>query len=100
MRLANLHARHSGRCHWCDGETPIDAPPAHPMRATRDHVIARAKDGGGARNVVLACQACNLARATMPGPPDPARRLAIVEKLTARCAAQQRDYERARRRVS
>jgi hypothetical protein len=87
MRLANLHDRHDGRCHWCGGETLIAAPPAHPMRATRDHVVARAKQGGGASNLVLACQTCNQARAARPGPPDPARRQVILDKLTARCAA-------------
>lgn len=99
MRLANLHVSHAGRCHWCAGDTLIAPPPAHPMRATRDHIVARAKRGGGASNLVLACQACNQARATRPGPPDPLRRQVIVEKLTARCAAQQLDYERKRRRM-
>ena len=98
MRLVNLHARHDGRCHWCGEATVIEAPAAHPMRATRDHVVARAKLGGGASNIVLACQACNLARATRPGPPDTVRRHLIAEKLAARSAAQQRDFERSQRR--
>jgi hypothetical protein len=98
MRLFNLHNRHDGLCHWCAGPTLIDAPPAHPMRATRDHVVARSKHGGGAANVVLACQACNLARASRPGPPDLLRRHGIVQKLLARCAAQQREFDQVQRR--
>jgi len=61
-------AGHAQPCHWC-GRTMIagfGVHPAHPLRATRDHVIPIAAYGGDdAGNIVWCCRACNAVKANM-----------------------------------
>lgn len=59
--LAELWHMHGGRCKYCGRTTDMDS--TGPNRATRDHVLPRAKGGKQSGNLVLACAGCNEAKA-------------------------------------
>ena len=63
-----LHG-HGRPCHWC-GRAMVaftDTFQAHPLRVTRDHVIPKARFGGGEDegNIVLCCFTCNHIKGSM-----------------------------------
>jgi len=68
-RMTALLRRDGDRCHYCGVKTFGDGEvgQAHPDRRTVEHLLA--KSGGGnnrLENLVIACFACNNARADTP----------------------------------
>ncbi len=60
-----LTAQQDLRCHWCHKQTYTDAPRAHPLKATVDHLIEvdTAPDLTLTQGLwVVACWTCNSSR--------------------------------------
>lgn len=64
--LTRLYDQQDGRCDYCCRKASLRAGSNDPLRATVDHVVAVAA-GGSDRlsNKVMACRACNTAKASM-----------------------------------
>lgn len=85
---ALVDALSDGLCHWCRLPFTEGRPP------TEDHVIPISAGGTRRDGVVLACQACNSARASTPF----AEYTAAVEVERALAELEGREYRRPRYR--
>lgn len=73
ISIAVLLANFRSRCAWCGAICETDLPDTHPRRATRDHIVPRARGGSTSKNLALACYRCNQQRHASTGPPPAAR---------------------------
>lgn len=71
--LAKLMERDGGKCRYCGRQVAINPNGANSCDdATRDHLIPKRRGGTDAQaNIVLACYACNKAKADGPAPRNP-----------------------------
>lgn len=78
-QLLVLVRKYKSRCVYCDQRVSMALPEAHPLRATRDHLLPRSLGGSnGLSNLVLACRNCNQTRGNQK--PQPSNSMTAAQK--------------------
>ncbi len=93
------HLRLVVDCYSVDGYMDFGKNTGNPRRASWDHIKPKSSGGKDARNVLLACSACNTARGSRSAPNGSAERaVQLWEQWAAHCALTCEPPEKAKRK--